>query len=125
MLSGVSEIRLNRLECSFHLMNLVFQTKSLSVDGANLYGSFGVLENAVLVLFWTGDEPKLGSLTATLPDKSGSQLLGDRDEVVSRVIGERIASKFDRIALVSTNLPQGFEVREVLRLLNSLLGGEN
>lgn len=102
-------------------MSLIFQTKSVSVDEYTLYGSIGVLENAVIVLFWTGEKPKLGSLTATLPDKSGSQLLGDRDEVVSRVIGDKVASKYDCIALVSTNLPLGFEVREVLRLLNELM----
>ena len=80
-----------------------------------------MLENAVIALIWVGEKPKLGSLTATLPDKSGSQLLGDRDEVVSRVIGDKIASKYDRIALVSSNLPLGFEAREVLRLLNELM----
>ena len=83
-----------------------------------------MLENAVIVFFWVGEKPKLGSLTATLPDKSGSQLLGDRDEVVSRVIGDKVASKYDRVALVSTNLPLGFEAREVLRLLNKLMSDE-
>jgi len=102
-------------------MSLIFQTKSVTVDEQTLYGSMGVLENAVIVFFWVGEKPKLGSLTATLPDKSGSQLLGDRDEVVSRVIGDKVASKYDRIALVSTNLPLGFEGRGVLRLLNELM----
>ncbi|MCW4012886.1 MAG: hypothetical protein NWF07_07830 [Candidatus Bathyarchaeota archaeon] len=102
-------------------MSLIFQTKSVTVDEQTLYGSMGMLENAIIVFFWVGEKPKLGSLTATLPDKSGSQLLGDRDEVVSRVIGDKVASKYDRIALVSTNLPLGFEVREVLRLLNELM----
>jgi hypothetical protein len=102
-------------------MSLIFQTKSVTVDEQTLYGSIGMLENAVIIFFWVGENPKLGSLTATLPDKSGSQLLGDRDEVVSRVIGDKVASKYDRIALVSTNLPHGFEAREVLRLLNELM----
>jgi len=105
-------------------MSLIFQTKSVTVDEQTLYGSMGMLENAVIVFFWVGEKPKLGSLTATLPDKSGSQLLGDRDEVVSRVLGDKVASKYDRIALVSTNLPLGFEVREVLRLLNMLMSDE-
>lgn len=91
------------------------------MDEQTLYGSIGMLENAVIIFFWVGENPKLGSLTATLPDKSGSQLLGDRDEVVSRVLGDKVASKYDRIALVSTNLPHGFEAREVLRLLNMLM----
>ena len=75
-------------------------------------------------IFWVGDKPKLGSLSATLPDKSSSQLLGDRDEMLSKMIGERIASSSGKIALVSTNLPVGFEGRVVLRLLNELLSEE-
>jgi len=48
-------------------------------------------------------------------------LLGDRGEMLSRMIGERIASDYDKIALVSTNLPMGFEGKPVLGLLNEML----
>ena len=106
-------------------MSLNFSTKSVIIDEEILYGSIGELENAVVSLFWVGENPKLGSLTVTLPDKSSSQLLGDRDEMLSKLIGERIASKYDRIALVSTNLPIGFDGRVVLRLLNDLLSEES
>ena len=105
-------------------MSLDFSNKSVSTDEETLYGSIGELENAVIALFWVGDKPKLGSLSATLPDKSSSQLLGDRDEMLSKMIGERIASSSGKIALVSTNLPVGFEGRVVLRLLNELLSEE-
>ena len=105
-------------------MSLDFSNKSVDTDEETLYGSIGELENAVIALFWVGDKPKLGSLSVTLPDKSSSQLLGDRDEMLSKMIGERIASSSRKIALVSTNLPVGFEGRVVLRLLNELLSEE-
>ena len=103
-------------------MSLNFSNKSVLIDEARLYGSIGELENAVIALFWVGEKPKLGSLSVTLPDKSSSQLLGDRDEMLSRMIGERIASSLGKIALVSTNLPVGFDGRVVLGLLNELIG---
>jgi hypothetical protein len=106
-------------------MSLNFSTKSVEIEEKVLHGSISELENAVLSLFWVGESPKLGSLSVTLPDKSSSQLLGDRDEMLSKMLGERIASSYGKIALVSTNLPMGFDGREVLRLLNELLSEEN
>ena len=106
-------------------MSLNFSNKSVSLDDKQLYGSIGELENAVIALFWVGEKPKLGSLSVTLPDKSSSQLLGDRDEMLSKMIGERIASSMGKIALVSTNLPVGIDGRVVLRLLNELLSDED
>ena len=102
-------------------MSLKFSEKTVTVEEQVLHGSFSELENAVVAFFWVGDNPKMGSLSATLPDKSSSQLLGDRNEMLSRMIGERIASKFDKIALVSTNLPRDFDGKSVLELLNELL----
>ncbi len=106
-------------------MSLNFSTKSVKLDNDQLYGSIGELENAVIALFWVGEKPKLGGLSVTLPDRSSSQLLGDRDEMLSRMIGERLASSFGRIALVSTNLPVGFEGRVVLGLLNDMLSDDS
>ena len=106
-------------------MSLNFSTKSAVVEEKTLYGSIGELENAVIVFFWVGEKPKLGSLSVTLPDKTGSQLLGDRDEIVSRMIGEKVASGLGKIALVSTNLPMGFDGRSVLRLLSEMLSDDS
>ena len=106
-------------------MSLAFSNKSVEIDEWTLNGSLGELENAVLAIFWIGEKPKLGSLSVTLPDKSSSQLLGDRDEMMSKMIGERIASSYGKIALVSVNLPKGYNGREVLRLLNKLLSEES
>lgn len=102
-------------------MSLKFSEKTVTVEEKTLHGSIGELENAVLALFWVGEKPKLGGLSVTLPDRSSSQLLGDRDEMLSRMIGERIASGFEKIALVSINLPMGFDGKTVLGLLNELL----
>jgi hypothetical protein len=102
-------------------MNLKFSEKKLMVDEQILHGAFSELENAIIAFFWVGDKPKMGSLSASLPDKSGSQLLGDRDELLSRMIGERLSSKYGKIAIVSTNLPIGFDGKQVLGLLNELL----
>ena len=102
-------------------MSLKFSEKMVTVDEKMLYGSISELENAVLALFWVGEKPKLGGLSITLPDRSSSQLLGDRDEMLSRMIGERIASDYEKMALVSTNLPMGFDGKTVLGLLNELL----
>ena len=102
-------------------MSLKFSEKTITVDEKVLHGAMSELENAVIAFFWVGDKPKMGSLSASLPDRSGSQLLGDRDEMLSRMIGERIASKYEKIALVSTNLPIEFDGKPVLGLLNELI----
>jgi len=103
-------------------MSLKFYTKSINIDEEKLYGSIVELENAVIALFWVGEKPRLGSLCATLPDRTSSELLGRRDEFISKMIGARIASKKGKLALVSTNLPIGFDGKLVLRLLKELLG---
>ncbi len=105
-------------------MSLKFFERTATVEGKTLHGSICELENAVLTLFWIGEKPKLGGLSVTLPDRSSSQLLGDRGEMLSRMIGERIASGFEKIALVSTNLPMGFDGKNVLGLLNELLNDD-
>jgi hypothetical protein len=102
-------------------MSLKFSEKKMIVENNVLYGALSELDNAVITFFWVGDKPKMGSLSASLPDKSGSQLLGDRDEMISRMVGERIASKYGKIALVSTNLPKDFDGKIVLGLLIELL----
>ena len=102
-------------------MSLNFSTKNIEINEEKLYGSIGELDNALLAFFWVGEKPKLGSVSVTLPDRSSSHLLGDRHELLSKMIGEKLASGFDKIALVSTNLPLDFDGRVVLRLLNELL----
>ena len=47
----------------------------------------------------------MGTLTVTLPDRSSSPLLGDRDRQLGLILGAHIAAITGRMALVSTNLP--------------------
>ena len=105
------------------LMSLSFRTESIEVDGKPLNGALTEMENSVLAFFWEGDKPKLGSLTVTLPDRTASQLLGDRDEILSKMVGERLVSRYGKLALVSTNLSLGFSHGRVLIDLADRLAG--
>jgi hypothetical protein len=107
------------------LMNLEFLSETIEVDGTILNGSISELENAVLALFWTGDKPSLGSVSISLPNKTSSQLLGNRDEILNRMVGELLASKYGKLALISTNLPVGFEASKALFELADRLSGDH
>lgn len=67
------------------------------------------IENAVLAFFIEGVEPRLGTLAVALPRKEkggepalSSTLLGERNQTVTRILAERLAIIFNKIALVST-----------------------
>ena len=85
-------------------MDLNFSTEDASFQGKRLHGALAELENAVIALFWEGEEPRLGTLTVTLPTKVSSPLLGDRDRLIGQLLGEHLAAIYGKIALVSTNL---------------------
>ena len=85
-------------------MSLVFSTENVEIDGGHVSGGLLELGNAVLALFWEGERPVLGSTTLTLPSRVSSQLVGDRDQLLSQMIGEYLAKHFGKMALVSTNL---------------------
>jgi hypothetical protein len=106
-------------------MNIEFLSETIEIDGIRLNGSISELENAVLALFWTGDKPSLGSVTISLPNKTSSQLLGNRDEMLTRMIGELLASKYEKLTLISTNLPLGFEGSKALFELANRLSGDH
>jgi hypothetical protein len=115
--------RLNSRCASESVMSLQFSTGSIDQEGVEVHGAVAELENAVIALIWAGDKPRLGSMTATLPNRASSQLLGDRDEVLSRMVGERLASRYGKLVLVSSNLPAGFQVgRPLLELIDKLAG---
>ena len=104
-------------------MSLEFINGSVDQDGLEIHGAFAELENAVIALFWTGEKPRLGSMTATLPNRASSQLLGDRDEILSRMVGDRLASRYGKLVLVSSNLPIGFQAgKPLLGLIDELVG---
>lgn len=115
--------RLNSRCASESVMSLQFSTGSIDQEGVEVHGAVAELENAVIALIWAGDKPRLGSMTATLPNRASSQLLGDRDEVLSRMVGERLASRYGKLVLVSSNLPTGFQLgRPLLELMDKLAG---
>jgi len=85
-------------------MGLNFSTGETVFDGRRLNGAVAELGNAVIALFWEGDEPRLGTLTVTLPNRVSSPLLGERDRLIGQLLGEQLAAVCGKMALVSTNL---------------------
>ena len=89
-------------------MSLAFRVESMEVEGKTLRCGVLELENAVMALFWEGEEPKLGSTTVTLPGMASTQLLGDRDQLIGRVLGTYFAEKYRKMALVSSHISKGY-----------------
>ncbi len=89
-------------------MSLAFRVGEAELEGKVLHCGVLELENAVLALFWEGGEPRLGSTTATLPGMASSQLLGDRDQLLGRMLGTHISAKSGKLSLVSTHVSQGY-----------------
>lgn len=85
-------------------MSLEFSTRRLSYEGKEISVALMEMENAVLLFVWEGIRPLLGTLTVTLPSRISSQLLGDRDALFGQVVGEQLASYFQKMALISVNL---------------------
>lgn len=107
-------------------MSLRFSTDEVVYDGLKLQGALAELENAVIALFWEGDKPSLGTLTLTLPSGITSTLLGERHYMVGQLMGERLASAYGKMALVSMRMgifTEGRAVRILLELLKRLMGG--
>lgn len=89
-------------------------------------GALTELGNAVIALFWLGEEPRLGTLTISLPGGVSSTLLGDRDRLLGQMIGERLSSLYGKMALISINLPPGLGAsagRNLLELAGELVSG--
>lgn len=108
MYSAPRWIGLTHAAATFGLMSLAFRVENMEVEGKTLCCGVLELENAVLALFWEGKEPKLGSTTVTLPGMASTQLLGDRDQLIGRVLGTHLAAKYGKMALVSTHISKGY-----------------
>lgn len=105
-------------------MGLEFSKGQAPFQDKQLHGAVAELGNAVIALFWEGEEPRLGTMTVTLPDRSSSALLGDRDRQIGLILGAQIAAQTGKMALVSTNLPLALGVeagRVLLDLARELL----
>jgi hypothetical protein len=54
-----------------------------------------------------------------MPEMASMELLGNRDQLLGRTIGEYLSKRFGKIALVSVSIPQATE--EVGKLLMELV----
>jgi hypothetical protein len=109
-------------------MSLEFTTGDALHEEKKLHGAVTELENAVVAFFWEGKGPRMGTLTVTLPDRSSSPLLGDRDRQLGLILGSHLAALTGKMALVSVNLPVGLgndAGRTLLELARGLVGGED
>ena len=100
--------RLNSYQGYFGVMSLAFRVENMEMEGKIIQYAVLELENAVIALLWEGVEPKIGSTTVTLPGRASSQLLGDRDQLIGRILGTHIAARYGKMSLVSTHLSQGY-----------------
>jgi hypothetical protein len=69
------------------------------------------IENAVLAFYTPTDSPKLGTLAIAIPqlrDQPGvsSVLLGERNNIITKILAERLSQKFNKITLASTHLEE-------------------
>jgi hypothetical protein len=106
-------------------MGLEFSNSSASYQEMHLQAAIADLENAVVAFFWSGAEPRMGTLTVTLPDRTSSQLLGDRDHQLGLILGAQITAITGKMTFVSTNLPRqvGDGVGKVLlELVREIIG---
>ena len=93
-------------------------------NGVTFHANLVKLENAVLILFYEGSS-KLGTVALAMPgileEKAGrsSVLLGGKYLMVSRVLAERAAGFFGKLAIVSVNT--SIQEPEALRIYAKLL----
>ena len=116
--------RLNFSNGKFHLMSLIFSIENTVYENKQYSVGIAELSNAIIVLFWEGEEPKLGSTSIALPKLASTQVIGERDQLLGQMIGTQVASKYNKITLVSTYLQiskgEGRD-RVLIELLNRLL----
>lgn len=107
-------------------MSIKLVPKYVEVGEKVIHGALLEMENAVVSFIWEGDNPRLGTTTITLPDKTSTQVIGERDVIVSNMIGERLALKYGKLALVSTNLPKDFIIdKQIIVLVDKLTGAKS
>jgi hypothetical protein len=83
------------------------------------------VENAVIALFNEERQVVLGTLAMAVPHPDirgciSSLLLGGRNAVFTKVLAERLATSFKKMALVSTNLNTNL-TNEEMQVLSKLL----
>jgi len=109
-------------------MSLGFRVVDSEIEGKTLHCGVVELENAVIALFWEGAEPKLGSTSVALPGETSTQLLGDRDQLLGRTLGTLVATRYGKMALVSTNISRGYSEaigRALMELVKKVTEGKD
>lgn len=104
-----------------------FKTRSVPHEDKRLHAAIAELENAVIALFWEGNNPRLGTLTTTLPDGTSSSLLGDRNQQLGLILGAQIAAHTGKLIVVSTYFPLltgEVAVKKLIILVKSILEGK-
>lgn len=96
--------RLNFSKVDFQSMSLFFSIESTVSENRKYSVGLAELDNAIIVLFWEGDEPKLGSTSIALPKLASTQVIGERDQLLGQMMGTQIANKYNKIVLISTHL---------------------
>ena len=86
-------------------------SEEIEEKGHRFSAVFFKLGNAVLVFFYEGDEIKLGTLAAAMPQFEGkmcisSILMGERNTILTKILAERFSNASKGIALVSTHLAE-------------------
>jgi len=108
-------------------MGLSLKSGEAEFEDTVLKGALTELENAVVAFFWEGAEPRMGTLTVTLPDRSSSPLLGDRDRQLGLILGAQLSALTGKMALVSVNLPLSLgdrAGRALVELARGLVGNK-
>lgn len=101
------------------MTSLSFSQGDTILDGRRLCGAVAELKNAVIALFWEGDEPRMGTLSMTLPGRVSSILLGEKHATLSLMLGDQLSAKYGKMVLVSTYLSaltESSAARSVLEL---------
>jgi hypothetical protein len=111
-------------------MSLGFKSDEKHYENTIINGAVTELENAVMAFFWEGKVPRMGTLTVTLPDRSASSLLGDRNRQLGLILGAHLSNITGKMALISVNFPKelSFEItRTLIDLAKDLIkkGEEN
>ena len=104
-----------------------FKTGSVFHEDKRFHVAIAELENAVIALFWEGNNPRLGTLTTILPDGSSSLLLGDRNQQLGLILGTQIATHTGKLIVVSTYFPSltgEAVVKKLIILVKSILEGK-
>ncbi|MCW3974820.1 MAG: proteasome assembly chaperone 4 family protein, partial [Candidatus Bathyarchaeota archaeon] len=106
--------------------------ESIKEDGIEYKLKILDLENSTIAFFYDGKETLLGTLAFALPrgdttkSITSSILLGGKNIIISRFLSEKIASKTNKMALVSvyTKLPEKKTIKIFSKIVDKYLNSK-